>query len=194
MRGIIATALVAVTVLAWASTAGAQATHDVEVQDNAYAPASITITEGDTVRWTQTGDNPHSVTSSDGSAEQFDSHPNCTPLCMMNGDTYEHTFDEAGSFSYQCDVHGAAMSGTVVVEAAQVSPTPTDTVTTTPTPTDTATTTPTPTQTATSTATSSVSPTQAEQELPETGAPLAGLAATGALALLGGLLAHRRGR
>lgn len=88
------------------------------MRDNSFVPATVTVTAGDTVTWTQSGANPHSVTADDGS---FDSHPNCLPACMSQGDTFSHTFEEPGEFGYHCKVHGApgeGMAGTVVVEAA----------------------------------------------------------------------------
>lgn len=104
----------------------AQQTHDVDVADDTFVPATIEVTEGDTVRWTQSGSNPHTVTASDGS---FDSHPDCNSFadaaagnCMAQGDTYEQTFAEAGEVDYYCKIHGtsggAGMAGTVVVAAA----------------------------------------------------------------------------
>ncbi|MGH2724789.1 MAG: plastocyanin/azurin family copper-binding protein [Actinomycetota bacterium] len=94
----------------------------VDVQDNVFVPAEVTIAPGDTVTWTQTGSNPHSVTADDGS---FDSHPDCPDTCMAQGDTFQHTFEEAGTFAYYCKIHGgpggAGMSGVVEVEG----PTPT---------------------------------------------------------------------
>ena len=105
------------------------ADHPVEVQDNEFVPAEITITEGDSVTWTQTGSNPHSVTADDGS---FDSHENCCPACMRQGDTYTQDFPEPGEYPYHCKVHGSpggsGMSGVVIVEAAaQPSETPSET-------------------------------------------------------------------
>ena len=96
----------------------------VDVQDDAFVPAEVTISVGDTVTWTQTGSNPHSVTADDGS---FDSHPNCPGMCMAQGDTFQHTFEEAGTFAYHCRVHGgpggAGMSGVIEVEGAAETPT-----------------------------------------------------------------------
>ena len=109
--------MVACAVVLGAGAAGAQDA-GVDVQDNSFAPDTVTVTPGDTVTWTQSGSNPHSVTADDGS---FDSSENCPPVCMRNGDSFEHTFDEAGEFGYHCKIHGSpgqGMSGTVVVEAA----------------------------------------------------------------------------
>jgi LPXTG-motif cell wall-anchored protein len=108
-------ALAALAVLAVAAPAFA-ATKSVSIGDNFYSPKTVTITEGDTVVWTNNGQAPHSVTANDGS---FDSSPSCPSSgCMEHGDTYNHTFNSVGTFAYHCRVHGFAMSGTVVVEAA----------------------------------------------------------------------------
>ncbi len=106
---------------------------DVEVTDNAFVPETVTITAGDTVTWSVTGTNPHTITADDGSFDQ----------AVSTGDTFEQTFDTPGTYSYHCTIHGAAggvgMSGTVVVQAADsASPTPTTTATPAPSPTSTA--------------------------------------------------------
>ena len=98
-----------------ASMAGA-ASKAVSIGDNFYSPASVTISAGDTVTWTNNGAAPHTVTADDGS---FDSSPNCPAnidACLQAGDTYSHTFSSAGTFGYFCKVHGQSMSGTVVVQ------------------------------------------------------------------------------
>lgn len=100
-------------------------TWDIDVQDNAFAPADLTIQVGDTVRWTQSGANPHTVTDADGS---FDSHPDCQTFldaqlgdCMASGDTFEHTFASVDEVTYFCRLHGDAagsgMAGTLSVLA-----------------------------------------------------------------------------
>jgi plastocyanin len=166
--------VVAATVVALA-----QETHDVEVVDDAFEPPTIEVTEGDTVRWTQTGSNPHTVTADD---ESFDSHPDCQTFadaadgnCMEEGDTYDQTFEEEGEFGYYCRLHGSpgqGMAGTVVVTAAEVDPADDD-----PTDED----------------DDPVEEEEDDEELPETG-PWGLIALLGALAVLGGGRAPRRRR
>lgn len=110
-------ALIAIA-LPWQPPAGtaAAATASVSVQDNKYVPSTITITTGDTVEWTWAGSNIHTVTST--GAESFDSG------APQSSGTFSHLFSAAGTFTYQCSVHGAAMSGTVIVQDATA---PTDT-------------------------------------------------------------------
>ncbi len=115
----IVTGLAVIALMVGGSEALAQSTRDVMVADNEFQPASIEVTAGDTVRWTQTGSNPHTVTADDGS---FDSHPNCPPDCMSQGDTFERTFNQPGEVPYYCKIHGGpggqGMAGVIVVQAA----------------------------------------------------------------------------
>jgi plastocyanin len=84
---------------------------------DAYSPNPIDARIGDTIIWTNRDSTPHTVTSGqngqpDGS---FDSSPNFNPL-MAPGQTFEHTFTEAGEYPYYCALH-PNMVGTVIVTA-----------------------------------------------------------------------------
>lgn len=79
-------------------------TASVSVQDNQYSPAAATVAVGTTVTWTWTGANQHDVTFSGGPASP-----------TQASGTYQRTFNSAGTFNYQCSVHGAFMSGSVTV-------------------------------------------------------------------------------
>jgi plastocyanin len=114
-------ALALVLVLALAGTGYAVS---VSIGDNFYSPKTVTVAVGTTVTWVDQGQAPHSVTANDGS---FDSSPGCPGTiskCLQNGDTYSHTFSTAGTIAYHCSVHGLAMSGTVIVQAAGTGGTP----------------------------------------------------------------------
>lgn len=101
---------------------GERSTESVEVIDTAFAPKAITVTAGTEVLWKQTGLQPHSVTSSE---EEFDSSPRCSPLrsddCLGEGDGFSFVFDEPGTYSYYCRVHGLpdGMGMTGVVEVTK---------------------------------------------------------------------------
>jgi plastocyanin len=86
-------------------------TVDVSVGNNFFAPPNVTITTGTRVRWTwtNTGSIPHSVEST--------GVPSFTNSAVLtgNGSVYTFTFNSAGVYTYDCVVHGAAMSGTVTV-------------------------------------------------------------------------------
>jgi len=93
-------------------------THDVSMEDNFFDPAEITIKVGDTVRWTNNGNNPHTTQDDDdviwNSNDQFP-----LPDGMEPGDVFEFTFNDEGEFPYFCFFHGGpgvGMAGTVTVE------------------------------------------------------------------------------
>jgi amicyanin len=80
---------------------------EVSMADIKFDPAEITINAGDTVTWTNNDSVGHDVTGDDFKSGDAGG--------MQNGDTFEHTFNEAGTFDYVCTVH-PGMEGTVVVE------------------------------------------------------------------------------
>jgi plastocyanin len=96
--------------LALAAAPAHAATTGVDVANFAFKPATVNIAPGDTVTWTFKGpDLNHSVTG-----QGFDSDPgNSMPLHIV-GDTFSHTFPDAGTFTYVCKVH-SFMTGKVVV-------------------------------------------------------------------------------
>jgi plastocyanin/uncharacterized MnhB-related membrane protein len=88
-----------------------------------FSPSTVTISVGDTVRWTW-GSSGHSVTSgnpcvADG---QFCSpnDTNCGAGTLSNmGAVYQHTFTQAGTYSYFCHAHCEyGMIGTINVASA----------------------------------------------------------------------------
>jgi plastocyanin len=86
-------------------TGGSSATsNDVSVADNYFSPSSTTVAVG-SVTWTWTGSQSHNVTFDDGNASP-----------TQASGTYTRRFSAAGTYSYHCTIHGAAMSGTVTVK------------------------------------------------------------------------------
>lgn len=88
----------------------------VNVIDDAFSPANVMISAGQTVQWTNNGSAPHTVTSNPGtlgcnpaSSEAFASGT------LSQGNTFTHAFSQAGSFSYHCEIHGCSMAGTITV-------------------------------------------------------------------------------
>lgn len=75
-------------------------------------PAVDTVAAGSTLEWTwvSTGGISHSVRS--GGAPAFTS----SATMSGSGTTYAVTFPAPGVFTYDCAVHGAAMTGRVVVQ------------------------------------------------------------------------------
>ncbi len=102
----------AVALVAMAGLPVIAASHDIRIVDNGYEPATLTVLTGEPVTWTNTGNRTHTVTSDGGS--ELDSG-NLAP-----GEAYGHVFDQPGTYAYHCEIHGAAMSGVIIVEAAPV--------------------------------------------------------------------------
>jgi plastocyanin len=74
-------------------------------------PAVDTVAVGGTVTWTwvNTGASSHSV--------RFSATPNLSSNVLMgDGATYTATFTAAGTYDYDCVVHGSQMTGSVVVQ------------------------------------------------------------------------------
>ena len=84
------------------------ATHAIEIGDGLFSPASLTVTVGDTVTWTNVDDSPHTVTASGA----FDSGN------LNGGQTFSHTFAETGTFSYVCLYHDEMVATITVVPAS----------------------------------------------------------------------------
>jgi plastocyanin len=84
----------------------------VTVGNNFFLPATRTVDAGSTVIWTweNTGLVAHSVLSTG-----TPSFPSSTVL-TGNGQTYSVDFNTPGTYTYECEVHGSAMSGTIVVQ------------------------------------------------------------------------------
>ena len=77
----------------------------ITIDGFAFAPASVTVSAGSTVTWTNRDEEPHTVVANDGSFHS----PG-----MGTGATFSHTFSAAGTFDYVCSIH-PMMHGTVVV-------------------------------------------------------------------------------
>jgi plastocyanin len=83
----------------------------------AFNPGTAVVQVGGTVVWINQDGAPHTATADDSTAFGSD--------LLRKGDTFRHTFDTVGEFSYFCDLHGSAggvgMAGTIkVVTAEQV--------------------------------------------------------------------------
>jgi plastocyanin len=80
---------------------------EVSMKDIKFDPTEVTVNAGDTVTWVNDDSVGHDVTG--------DNFKSGEPGAMQNGDTFEHTFDTAGTFDYVCSVH-PGMEGTVTVK------------------------------------------------------------------------------
>ena len=200
--------VVAVAAIVGSTFAPARAeTKTVEIPDRFFRPAQLTIVVGDTVRWTNTDDQRHSVsanTSAQAQGEFFDSGTRCPGNllgnnCLRPGESFSHTFSSVGTFTYRCRIHGSntsfsacAMCGQIIVRAAAPPPPPPSTpakptVSKTPT----ATTSPSASMSATATATGS-SPVASGPPADDGSLPVLPIAAGAVVLLAGsGILVYR---
>jgi plastocyanin len=108
--------------LAWVAIAGGllvvgmsqvsnAASQAVDVIDNRFNPQEIRVDPGDTVIWTNRGQNQHDIRADDG--DSFRSG------LMGTTDQFRHRFTEEGFYYYHCNLHGSrkkvGMWGLVVV-------------------------------------------------------------------------------
>lgn len=88
-----------------------------------FAPATVTIRAGETVRWDNVSSVPHTVTADADAVADPDNvslpagaQPFASALISAGG-SYTRTFTVTGTYRYVCVPHeAAAMFGTVVVE------------------------------------------------------------------------------
>ncbi|WP_371400536.1 cupredoxin domain-containing protein [Kribbella sp. NBC_00662] len=93
-----------------AAPAGAAvSTNTVDIKEFAFGPQSVTVKVGTTVTWTNDDQDPHTVTSQNGSGPLKSS-------TLQKGDKFQYKFTKAGTFDYLCTIH-PFMTGTVVVTA-----------------------------------------------------------------------------
>jgi plastocyanin len=114
--GVVIAALVGGTALA--------ADQAVAISGFSFSPASVTVSVGDTVTWTNSDAQAHTATADDASWDSGN--------IGGSGGTGAVTFATAGTFPYHCAIH-PAMTGTVTVEAAAPTTAPAAGATTPPT-------------------------------------------------------------
>jgi plastocyanin len=85
----------------------------VLVRDNFFDPTQLTVTVGRPVVWRNQGSISHSATSGtpvSNPGALFDSQ------LIAPGGGFTFTFSQPGTYIYFCKVHGASMSGSIVVQ------------------------------------------------------------------------------
>jgi plastocyanin len=84
------------------------ATDAVGIKNFGFSPATITVTAGSTVVWTNNDSIQHDVTFDGGSI---------VSSVLNHNDTFSHTFPTAGTYHYICSIH-PFMHGTVIVTSS----------------------------------------------------------------------------
>lgn len=91
---------------------GTPGQNEVWMQNISFKPASITVSVGTTIKWTNKDNTIHTVTSgTPGSPDGLFDSGN-----LSNGGTFSFTFNTKGTFQYYCKPHQSSMKGTVVVQ------------------------------------------------------------------------------
>jgi plastocyanin len=85
------------------SGASTAAAGHVNVVDNKFDPKTIAIAPGDTVTWDFKGSVQHNVSGKGGLSSG-----------NMKTGSYSHTFNSAGTYTYECTIH-TGMTGKVTV-------------------------------------------------------------------------------
>jgi plastocyanin len=80
--------------------------NSVTIASFAFAPPSLTVAPGQTVTWTNKDTTTHTVTEDKGAWDSKN---------LAVGGTFQQKFDQAGTFTYHCNIH-SSMKGTVVVQ------------------------------------------------------------------------------
>ena len=126
LRTLIPTLIAGITFVACASTAGSGASNapaasnaprataaakqvTVTIKGFAFSPATITVTKGATVTWSNQDSTTHTVTSGANRAKDgtFDAQ-------ISGGNETQIAFDKTGTFAYFCQFH-QGMVATVIV-------------------------------------------------------------------------------
>ena len=90
-----------------AQTSGSPGPATVTIFDFAFDPADVTVSAGTTVTWTNAEDGIAHTTTSDDDVWASGT--------LNSGDTFSHTFDEPGTFTYLCTIH-PFMKASITVE------------------------------------------------------------------------------
>jgi plastocyanin len=104
----VATSVVALlwTITPEALAAGSPVAGIVLARDFMFAPASLTVSVGSTVSWTNKDDEPHTVVSD---TSLFRSG------ALDTDESFSFRFDKPGTYHYACSIH-PRMVGTIVVQ------------------------------------------------------------------------------
>ncbi|MGB7787588.1 cupredoxin domain-containing protein [Methanoregula sp.] len=80
----------------------------VSINNFAFSPRQVTVSQGTTVTWTNQDSVAHTVVSDAGVPDAFSSDP------LSQGSSFTFTFTKPGTYTYHCSIH-PSMTGTVTV-------------------------------------------------------------------------------
>jgi plastocyanin len=79
---------------------------EVKIDNFTFAPPTLTVAAGTTVKWTNRDDIPHTVVSQDKTT--FKSK------ALDTDDSYAYTFTKPGSYDYFCSIHPKMVAKVIV--------------------------------------------------------------------------------
>lgn len=91
------------------------ATKDASRNIGAFTPATVTVKQGDTVKWVNADKGTHTVLS--GQVRDRDAGTVFKSGDIRKGQSFSHTFIGTGTYYYFCKIH-PVMTGAVIVESA----------------------------------------------------------------------------
>jgi len=103
-------AVLTVLVVTVPATPAAASPHTVSISGYGFHPATLTVTAGDTVTWTNSDQAPHDVTTTSAPVAIHGS-------TMNKGQSWSYTFTKPGTYAYICSIH-PDMKATVIVRPA----------------------------------------------------------------------------
>jgi amicyanin len=83
---------------------------EVEIEDFAFGPETITVKKGTTVTWTNKDSAAHTVTPDEESDAFIGSE------LLAQDESYSFTFNEVGTYTYHCQPHPQMTAKVVVTE------------------------------------------------------------------------------
>ena len=84
-----------------------------------------TIGVGETIVWDFAGANqPHTTTECGADCDEPSDSPLWDSSLILDGSTFEYTFNEPGTFLYYCQVHPFLQRGTIIVQGGASTATP----------------------------------------------------------------------
>lgn len=78
----------------------------IKIDNFTFAPPTITVAAGTSVKWTNHDDIPHNIVSDDKSFKS---------KVLDTNDEFSYTFTKPGTYSYFCSIH-PKMTGKVIVQ------------------------------------------------------------------------------
>ena len=111
---LVTTAAVGSVMVVGCPAGGEPGPNEVFMRSIAFDPAEITIGVGESVTWTNMDFViPHTATSGNPGEEDLGSV--FRSVRLFQGETFTHTFNEAGEFIYFCEVHPVMMRNAKVI-------------------------------------------------------------------------------